>query len=129
MSSERIGNISSSYSIQHGQQMQQQQHNSQAPDYCKTTDQSSNSDNSNVYLALLGLAESFQQAGKYNLCIHCLESMFIMMKQEKQSPGFHFQLKVRLNLCRLYLRHSIGNNETVNSHLEKSVFILIIYCK
>ena len=142
MSSDQFGSRPS-YPIQHGHQIgqqQQQQHHQQhsqyqtysqmpqqsqmqAPRFYKNTEQVSNSDSSNVYLALLGLAESFQQAGKYNLSIHCLESMFAMMKQDKQLPSFHFQLKVRFNLCRLYLRYTVGTNEAVNVHLEKSVSI------
>jgi hypothetical protein len=78
-----------------------------------------------IYLALLGLAETFQQSGQIRLTIHCLESILTLKHQDMPIvTNFHMQLKTRLNLCRLYLKHTTNTNQYVNAHLEKSV----IYC-
>lgn len=75
-----------------------------------------------IYLALLGLAESFQQNNQIKLCIHCLESILTLKNQDMPIlTNFHMQLKTRLNLCRLYLKHTTNTNQYVNAHLEKSV--------
>ena len=124
-------NPQQSHQYQQGYQYHQQQSQTQPSQvskfYNKAPEQTLNTENSSVYLTLLGLAESFQQAAKYGLCIHCLESIFVVLKQDKQMPSFHFQLKVRFNLCRLYLRHTLGTNIALNTHLEKSVFNLLIF--
>lgn len=86
-----------------------------------------------IYLALLGLAESFQQNNQFRLCIHCLESILTLKHQDMPIiTNFHMQLKTRLNLCRLYLKHTSNTNQYINAHLEKSVsiffyFITLIY--
>ena len=84
---------------------------------------SSSSTSTSIYLALLGLADSFQRSGQYRSCIHCLESI-LTLKHRQDVPiivNFHIQLKTRLNLCRLYLKHTINTNQYLNAHLEKAV--------
>lgn len=79
---------------------------------------------SSLYLALLGLAENFQQKQQYRLVIHCLESILTIKNYEVPiATSFHIQLKTRINLCRLYLKHTINTNQYVNAHVEKSVRI------
>ena len=80
---------------------------------------------SNVYLTLLGLADSFQQSGQIRLTIHCLESILTLKPNDISIvTNFHIQLKTRINLCRLYLKHTVNTNQYVNAHLEKSVSYL-----
>lgn len=83
---------------------------------------SKNITSSNVYLTLLGLADSFQQSGQVRLTIHCLESILTLKPNDISIvTNFHIQLKTRINLCRLYLKHTVNTNQYVNAHLEKSV--------
>ena len=78
-----------------------------------------------IYLSLLALADQFQRAKQYRLCIHCMESILTLKPQEAQIVvNFHVQLKTRLNLCRLYLRHTLNTNQYVNIHLEKAVLLI-----
>lgn len=80
---------------------------------------------SNVYLTLLGLADSFQQSNQFRLAIHCLESILTLKHNDISIvTNFHIQLKTRINLCRLYLKHTVNTNQYVNAHLEKSVSFL-----
>ncbi len=75
-----------------------------------------------IFLSLLGLAESFQQNNQFRLSIHCLESILTLKHQDMPIiTNFHIQLKTRLNLCRLYLKHTTNTNQYINAHLEKSV--------
>lgn len=76
----------------------------------------------NVYLSLLGLAESFQQSNQPRLCIHCLESILTLKPHDiPMQVNLQIQIKTRLNLCRLYLIHTLNTNQYLNAHLEKSV--------
>jgi hypothetical protein len=78
-----------------------------------------------VYLALLALADQFQQSKNYRLCIHCMESILTLKPQEAPIVrNFHVQLKTRLSLCRLYLRHTVNTNPYVNIHLEKAILLI-----
>jgi hypothetical protein len=78
-----------------------------------------------VYLALVGLADQFQRSKHYRQCIHCMESILTLKPQEAPVVrNFHVQLKTRLNLCRLYLRHTVNTNQYVNIHLEKAVLLI-----
>ena len=78
-----------------------------------------------VYMSLLCLAESFQQSGQYRQCIHCLESILILKPHDLSVVmNFHIQLRTRLNLCRLYLKHTVNTNQYVNAHLEKSIILV-----
>lgn len=84
---------------------------------------SDNQSNSlNIYLTLLGLADSFQKSNQIRLCIHCLESI-LLIKPIDISTQLHFQLqiKTRLNLSRFYLRYTSKSNQIINLHLEKAV--------
>jgi hypothetical protein len=100
------------------QQVMINQHQYPNPDLTSST---------SVYLALLGLAESFQQNNQFRLCIHCLESILTLKHQDMPIiTNFHMQLKTRLNLCRLYLKHTSNTNQYINAHLEKSVSIIFL---
>ena len=82
----------------------------------------------NVYLSLLALADNFQKAQQYRLTIHCLESILLTLKGQDMPvvTNFHIQLKTRLNLCRLYLKHTVNSNQYINAHIEKSVNVYSI---
>ncbi|RNA07819.1 MAU2 chromatid cohesion factor -like protein [Brachionus plicatilis] len=79
----------------------------------------------NIYLALLGLADSFQKSNQHRLCIHCLESM-LLIKPIDIPVQLHFQLqiKARLNLSRLYLKYTSKSNQIINMHLEKATIMI-----
>jgi hypothetical protein len=80
---------------------------------------------SNIYLSLIGLADFFQKSKQYRACIQCLEAILGLRPQEAPiARSFHVQLRTRLNLCRLYFRHTTNANQFVNLHLEKSVLFL-----
>lgn len=106
------------------QQIQQQQVQQQTSRNPATTPQHKNK-LPNVYLSLVALADNFQKAQQYRLAIHCLESVLLTLKGQDLPvvTNFHIQLKTRLNLCRLYLKHTDNTNQYVNAHIEKSVFI------
>lgn len=100
-----------------------------APAVAVNISMSENATSSNVYLTLLGLAESFQQANQHRLTIHCLESILTLKHNDiTLVTNFHIQLKTRINLCRLYLKHTVNTNQYVNAHLEKSVIKTIRKC-
>jgi hypothetical protein len=83
--------------------------------------------NSNLYLTLLGLADSFLKANQFRLVIHCLESILTVKSQDIViATSLHIQLKTRLNLCRLYLKYTTNTNQYVNVHLEKSVIKILL---
>jgi len=76
----------------------------------------------NLHLVLLGMADLFQRMNQFRLAIHSLESVLTMRFQDIPiATNLQIQLKTRLNLCRLYLKHTTGTNQYVNAHLEKSV--------
>lgn len=81
-----------------------------------------------LYLALFGLADSFQKSNQIRLCIHCLESI-LLIKPIDMSVQLHFQLhiKTRLSLSRLYLKYVMKSNQMVNLNLEKAVTKIIIF--
>jgi hypothetical protein len=79
----------------------------------------------NVYLSLLGLADSFLKSSQYRLAIHCLETILTLKITDVSiNTSFHIFLKTRLNLCRLYLKHTINTNQYVNAHLEKAIILV-----
>ena len=76
----------------------------------------------NLHLVLLGMADLFQRLNQFRLAIHSLESILTMRFQDMPiAANLQIQLKTRLNLCRLYLKHTTNTNQYVNAHLEKSV--------
>jgi hypothetical protein len=76
----------------------------------------------NLHLVLLGMADLFQRLNQFRLAIHSLESVLTMRFQDMPiTTNLQIQLKTRINLCRLYLKHTINTNQYVNAHLEKSV--------
>ena len=119
MSSESYRNNLNYYSHHQQQQPQQQQ---------PVHYQQPSSSNPNAYLTLLALADSFQKAHQYRLAIHCLESILTLKNQDlaANTNYLHVQLKTRLNLCRLYLKHTLSTNQQVNAFLEKSVIYYFI---
>jgi tetratricopeptide (TPR) repeat protein len=79
----------------------------------------------NVYLSLLGLADSFLKASQYRFAIHCLESILTLKFTDVSvNASFHIFLKTRLNLCRLYLKHTLNTNQYVNAHIEKAIILV-----
>ena len=108
------------------QQINVQQYHAPQPQPQSNPQQASNNQDlassSNIHLALLGLAETFLKTGQYRLSIHCLESILTLKLQDVSIiTNFHILLKTRLNLCRLYLKHTVNTNQYVNAHLEKAV--------
>jgi len=82
----------------------------------------------NLHLVLLGMADLFQRLNQYRLVIHSLESILTMRFQDMPiATNLQIQLKTRLNLCRLYLKHTNNTNQYVNAHLEKSVRIISFF--
>jgi hypothetical protein len=115
------------YILQQQQQQQQQQSKYQSvpQQVLIATNQTNTDANMNAYLTLLGLADSFQQSSNYRLTIHCLESILLIKPQNMTTQAnVHMQLKTRLSLCRLYLKHTVNTNQYVNSHLEKSMILV-----
>ena len=103
--------------IQQQQQPLMVQHNVVASNQQNTS--------TNVYLSLLGIADSLQKSHQYLLSIHCLESILTLKNQDISIvTNFHIQLKTRLRLCRIYLRHTVNTNQYVNAHLEKSMILV-----
>ena len=79
----------------------------------------------NVYLSLLGLADSFLKGSQYRGAIHCLETVLTLKITDVPiNASFHIFLKTRLNLCRLYLKHTVNTNQYVNAHLEKAIILV-----
>ncbi len=78
-----------------------------------------------VYLSLLALADQFQKSKNYRLFIHCMESVLTLKPQDAPVVrSFYVQLKTRLSLCRVYLRHTVKTNQYVNIHLEKAILLV-----
>lgn len=80
---------------------------------------------SNLYMALVGMSDSFLCSGQPRLAIHCLESVLTIKSQDVSvATSLHIQLRTRLNLCRLYLDFTLNTNQFVNAHMEKSMIII-----
>lgn len=109
------------YHVQHGQQFNQQTTSMIQPVF------NQQQTSTNVYLALLGVADTLLKSKQYLMGIHCLESILTLKNHDISIVNnLHVQLKTRLYLCRLYLRHTIDTNQYVNAHLEKSVRVYFL---
>lgn len=83
---------------------------------------------SNLHLTLLGLADQFQKSNQFRMAIHCLESILTLKHSDiSLNMNFHIQLRTRISLCRLYLKHTLNTNQYVNAHLEKAVKLLFFF--
>lgn len=123
------------YQTQQQQYPQQSYQQSQQPvnlyqqqpqSYAKQQQQQSPSTGeSNLYMALVGMSDSFLSTGQPRLAIHCLESILTIKSQDVSvATSLHIQLRTRLNLCRLYLDFTLNTNQFVNAHMEKSMIII-----
>jgi hypothetical protein len=109
------------------QQYQYQQQNIKQPTNMVVAEQTNTKpiQSSNVYLTLLGLADTFLKANQFKLAIHSLESILTLKYNDiSVVTNFHIQLKTRISLCRLYLNHTLNTNQYVNAHLEKALILV-----
>merc|ERR1712018_519857 len=72
-------------------------------------------DTQNLYISLLGLAESFRTSNPPNikLCIHCLQSIFNL------KPPSAIEARTHLQLANILITHT-KNNVLAEKHLEKA---------
>lgn len=104
---------------------QQQQTSNNFAVAAKMTAPSSSTGESNLYMVLVGMSDSFLSAAQPRLAIHCLESVLTIKSQDLSiATSLHIQLRTRLNLCRLYLDYTVNTNQLVNAHVEKSMLII-----
>ncbi len=107
----------------HLQQQQQPVINQQQSQNVNPNQQQQSS--TNLYLSLLGVADSMQKSSQPLIAIHCLESILTLKNQEVSIVmNFHIQLKTRLRLCRMYLKYTLNTNHYVNAHIEKSIILV-----
>ncbi len=78
----------------------------------------------NLYLSLLGIADSMLKSNQHLIAIHCLETILTLKNQEFTVSNLHVQLKTRLRLCRMYLKYTLNTNQYVNAHVEKSKILV-----
>lgn len=95
--------------------------------YSKTTTSAMmpGNESSNLYMALVGMSDSFLAAGQPRLAIHCLESVLTIKSHDLSiATSLHIQLRTRLNLARLYVDYTINTTQLANAHIEKAMLII-----
>lgn len=116
---------SQQYLATNQQQQQQTSTNFAVATNKMTTTAAAATGESNLYMVLVGMSDSFLGAGHPRLAIHCLESVLTIKSQDLSiATSLHIQLRTRLNLCRLYLDYTVNTNQLVNSHVEKAMLII-----